>query len=253
MYHLAKEWEELILFASHYFILYASTENRTDPVEIPTANVEISLPINTISNLEKQSAHSRSRSDGLPNTHRRFGAIFETDQGVFGHYGGSTEMPRASSTDYWFPNDEAQPLQTAPSEDIGSRLCHTITTLNPNFDCVLVGGRRSPDKALKDCWLRRSGIWERTDDLPVPLYRHSTTLVTTESGKNGVLVFGGKSDNGIPSNVWFLWQDDTGWVKVDCPDIKLRPRFGASMISHNKTSRGLLVSLSLQLSSFMMT
>ena len=237
------EWEEFALFASHYFLLVAHTKWKTTPVGISSLCSDLSLPDSTFHDLGESSTHSRARSNSLSNIYRRYGAVFETDCNIFAHHGGSNEKARTSSTDCWALDDDVQPLQSLPNDDIGSRLCHTITTLNNELDCLLVGGRQSPDKALKDCWLRRKGVWERVDDLPMRLYRHSAALIGTKSGKTGVLIFGGRSEHGAASNEWLLWQDRAGWRKVEYPDIVLKPRFGAAMVFHKEMDHGLLVSI----------
>ena len=237
------EWEEFALFASHYFLLVASTTNETILSEGHAPVATEPSASYAVNGSDRRSAYREAKSATSSNLYRRFGAIFELDRDVFGHHGGSTGTARTSSTDCWFSNDSAQLLRSLPSNHIGPRLCHTITTLNEELDCLLIGGRRSPDRALKDCWLRRQGSWARVDDLPFTLYRHSATLVRTPSSGQGVLVFGGRSENGAATNEWLLWQDGTGWMKVKCPSFNLKPRFSAAMASCNDTAHGLLVSI----------
>ena len=115
-------------------------------------------------------------------------------------------------------------------------MCHTVTTLPPKAggrqaNRLVVGGRSSPYHALGDCWFQRVHVWERVEDLPKPLYRHCATSVTDRKGNNGVLIYGGKSNNGTVNSDWLLWRDVGGWTKLKCMENRLTPRFGAAMSS----------------------
>jgi len=88
----------------------------------------------------------------------------------------------------------------------GVRVCHTMTTL-PNGKVLLVGGRTSPDKPLKDTWLLDAGVWQKVDDIPSARYRHSATSVPGDR----ILVYGGRGENRSTLGDWLLWSEDRGW------------------------------------------
>lgn len=119
-------------------------------------------------------------------------------------------------------------------------MCHTVTSID-KMTSLLVGGRVSPDQPLSDCWIVRDSLWERVEDLPLPLYRHSATSLELSGSTRGVLVYGGRTSGGATVNLWLLWRESSGWVKVkQSSDSLLRPRFGAAMTS-NVAREGILL------------
>ena len=127
-----------------------------------------------------------------------------------------------------------------PPNEIEPRMCHTITNLSDG-QCLLVGGRTSPDRGLSDCWLGQGQGWQRIEDLPYPLYRHCAITVTSHETDDSVVIFGGRTTGGKPSDAWLLWHKSTGWVQIYAPGQTPQPRFGAAM-SATGVNHGILVS-----------
>jgi len=232
------EWEEFALFASHYFLLVAvkgpeGTMNfsqsyvpRAEPVadlcfpslaeHFAAGTMSLSLELEVLSKGQGQ---------------RRFGAAYQISPEVFGLHGGLGTQRRLESSDVFKLEHRVYDDKSLPPPSIEARMCHTMTSLK-GTDCLLAGGRTSPDRALADCWLRRSGgAWERVEDLPIPLYRHCAAMVELNDGDQGVLIYGGKSNKGLISGDWILWRGHDDWEKLKIDGNNIEPRFGAVMAS----------------------
>ena len=232
---LFDEWEEFALFAAHYFLLVAikrpngATESSQEYISKPTPNTGPCFPTLTEQFIEptvrlKLSEELLAKAQ----EQRRFGAAYQISPGVFGHYGGLGTQRRLDSSDVYKLGSamyEGKPLALLSVE---ARMCHTVTNLRGN-DSLLVGGRKSPENALADCWLQHAGAWTRVGDLPVPLYRHCAALIELDDGEQGVLVFGGKSNSGRVSGEWLLWRSRDEWEVLEVRGIKIQGRFGAVM------------------------
>lgn len=232
------EWEEFALFASHYFLLVAATAPnqlkatvQNDYIGRPSS-VPSRLPIGPIRDFSATLTFSHCNPSEQQDK-RRFGALYPALPGLLHHHGGLGTQTRLNSTYVYYRGDDTLipgdlPL---PPSVIGARMCHTVTSIDKTTS-LLIGGRVSPDQALSDCWIVRNSLWERAQDLPLPLYRHSATSLKLSGSTLGVLVYGGKTSGGAIVNTWLLWQESTGWVKIKhSSDSLISPRFGAAMTS----------------------
>lgn len=216
------EWEEFALFASHYLLLHAKNYGE----EI-TASSEIS-PCSEVPITEAPTAYKQlAGQHGL----RRFGAAMVVDdalgkQSIMNCMGlGITT--RLSSYDIYKPEGSSMNINVK-AEGPSSRMCFTLTEMGHNK--LLVGGRLSPSRAIKDCWLFRkdSYQWERTHDLPMPLYRHSACRLT---GSLAALVIGGKHDATKVSDMTLVYHPDKGWLRCSVRGTTpLSPVFGAMLV-----------------------
>lgn len=225
------EWEEFALFASHYFLLTASTRQ-------PAAYT-------TLEQTEKlYSRHSTfcpfvllpqcpSGSD-----QRKYGAVVPDSEDSVGYHGGLGRQSRLASTDlYASSGDISNPFHPFPPRNIPARMSHTVTPLAGN-DCILVGGRASPASALKDCWLRQANVWRPAHNLPASRFRHSASNVTINGNIQKVIVYGGKSSNGNTLDSWLQWDEGSGWQALEAVGAGSKPaaRFGACMVNITETS-----------------
>ena len=234
------EWEEFVLFASHYFLLVAANTSSSiglspsylghlwDPNHLTSANLSAEVPLTP-------------QCEAFPSSHRRrFGALTPLSQNTFGHHGGLGLQTRLSRTDvFMLPgidssdsvNIAALKEECKQLESVESRMCHTITSNHLSF--LVAGGRASPDHALQDCWLSGKNCWQRVEDLPIPLFRHCATTVALEvsshSTHNAFLIYGGKTGAGHVSDHWLLWRKGFGWFTIPVTGDHLKPRFGAVM------------------------
>ena len=228
------EWEEFALFASHYFLLVASTTRksaldldddiispaRTDYQYVPKCFVlESSPPLVGLSG------------------QRRHGSVIADSECSLGHHGGLGRHSRLASSDLYTSSEElSSPIHTLPPRDIPARMCHTITAFNDNHECLLVGGRTSPSSALRDCWLREGGQWHPVHELPIARFRH-TAVEVVANGIRTVLVHGGKSSNGSLLDSWLIWDRVRGWQEPDVVSLsRPSPRFGACVETISDTS-----------------
>lgn len=232
------EWEEFVLFASHYFLLVAANSSSTgfDLSYLGNLSNQIhvtfeSPPVGVLSKLN---------CEAFPASHkRRFGALTPLSQSTFGHHGGLGVQTRLNTTDVYMRPGMVPPgsIDTAAVENkcnrlksIEPRMCHTITSDRLGF--LVVGGRASPDHVFQDCWFSEKDHWQRVEDLPIPLFRHCATAIALEnppSTGNAVLIYGGKTKAGHISDQWLLWRKGFGWAMIPVTGHRLKPRFGAVM------------------------
>ncbi|GJD01968.1 leucine carboxyl methyltransferase [Colletotrichum higginsianum] len=200
------EWEEFALFASHYFVIVASTPH-------PEIKGRVSR---SLGELDVQSCRTPMSTSGYEagRGHRRFGAAMLVEapdgQKFISHSFGQGPNGRPSSEDVYQISD--QPVAPSSSrEGPSSRVCHTLTDLG-SIGVLLAGGRASPSTAFNDCWLFKKvfNTWERVQDLPCPLFRHSVTRLGSSSL---ALLAGGKTNHFQASAEYFLFDPTKGWVK----------------------------------------
>ncbi|KAJ9204275.1 hypothetical protein DTO164E3_2037 [Paecilomyces variotii] len=230
-YEVFDEWEEFALFASHYFLLTASTGKE------PPRNGEQRQAGPQDSELALSSAfrlipYCPPRFKGQ----RRYGALIPDSDRRLGHHGGQGAQSRLSTSDiYTHSPGIKESGRSMPPKDIPARICHSVTSLNEE-DCLLVGGRAAPTTVFGDCWLRKNDTWKKTHDLPTPLYRHSSTRLTLEALGDCVLVYGGKSAKSDVLGEWTLWNSEIGWQTVEQVGHRPAPRFGACMACVDSSS-----------------
>ncbi|OHW92107.1 leucine carboxyl methyltransferase 2 [Colletotrichum incanum] len=200
------EWEEFALFASHYFVMLASTPH-------PEVNGHVSRPLAELDVQSYQTPMSTSVYEASRG-HRRFGAAMLVEnpdgQALISHNFGQGPNGRPSSEDMY--QISSQPIASGSSrKGPSSRVCHTLTDLG-SAGALLAGGRASPSTAFKDCWLFKKvfNTWERMQDLPSPLFRHSITRLGSSSL---ALLAGGRTNHFQTSAEYFLFDPTKGWIK----------------------------------------
>lgn len=228
------EWEEFALFGAHYCIINAGNYPSFGPQESPN------IPEAELSNDELDSIPDTERNWAYqenPGTkgQRRFGAAMKIrnlqGQDIFANVMGLGPSSRLSSSDLYHEKGDAHCSFPSSGTGPSSRMCHTITSLGPVGE-LLVGGRTSPTNPMKDCWLFGKGTqrWERTHDLPIPLYRHSVTRLGSSSF---ALVMGGKTGPSKIFDGWLLYHPEKGWLECKIRDGTsevLDSVFGATLI-----------------------
>ena len=227
------EHEEFALFATHYFLLTASS--------IGNEKVQSSIPRlpGDVFHLEEFPTISKLSP-------RRDGVAYEIQGEALAYHGGDDGRSRLATVQIYLNKDKPDVKIEAQQMRISPRKYHTITKLGSSNDCLLVGGRDSPEKALRDCWLRKNGRWERVGDLPIPLFRHSATLVSNADNNGphthpGVVVFGGKTRHDQDSNAWFLWNENQGWRTLSVAANNASPRFSANLLYFQDQRVGILL------------
>jgi len=228
------EWEELALFAGHYFLLVAGTEGADDVERsLPFAKGENELTVSSIAD----SLTAKVISDGVHHrtqSMRRCGAISKLDTGEVVFYGGQTfskcENPASIFSPYYH-----SPKLTLPPESLSF---HTVTYAGTRRK-LLIGGRTSPLNANPKCWISENSGWTRSADLSPGRYRHCAIPLLLE-GIDSILVFGGKTANGSVLDEWVLWNAQDGWRVIQPTAISPGARFGANIIATQSNS-GLLL------------
>ncbi|KAM5357826.1 hypothetical protein ACJZ2D_015869 [Fusarium nematophilum] len=222
------EWEEFALFARHYFILHAMA--NSEGIQLAGQHGRLSDPSREVK-LEMKVLGSL----GAPK--RRFGAPFLVRNPEGGQYLihalGMGIKARLDSCDVYSVEGTHLPFEMSPVGP-SARLCHTLTDLGP-LGVLLVGGRASPAKAFADCWLFKKDFnsWERTFDLPVPLFRHSAVHLPNSSL---ALVFGGKTGPSEISPDYFIYHPVKGWLKCEVSKAVPDSTFGALALAFPELS-----------------
>ena len=235
------EWEEFVLFASHYFILVAMRDKGSNLIAFQDCRREERPQEVKIA----AQYHLRMPPSPKPYPGRRFGAMVQLGYVVdhVAHISGLGVQTRNATIDvYAVEHEKPLPVGLKNAQNprniekillpgnFEPRMCHKITP----FDdcCLLVGGRKSPHEPLNDCWKLSDQSWERVDDLPLPLFRHAQTFVHLQgqhvgSFASALLLYGGISSNNVVSNKWLLWRKTAGWKELATEGTPLTPRFGA--------------------------
>lgn len=224
------EWEEFALYASHYFLLHASTRKSTSD-----HNPEYEVACPCVSPDFTLLSHCPQGSD-----QRRYGAIVPDTDHSLGYHGGLGRQARLTSTTLYGKSKAVTgSSQPFPPSDIPARMCHTATPLTGD-GCLLAGGRASPAAAFQDCWLRKGVQWQPTHSLPEPRFRHSAVKVTLPDNLEGVLIYGGKTSDGQILDSWIMWTENrNGWQTVETFGEKPPARFGACLeFFETQTNKG---------------
>lgn len=253
------EWEEFALFGSHYFLLFAEKEPgrdynfkgyRSSRASIFAGSSRASIassPTNSSSPADTPQYHF-GPGDILqthellePHNFRRFAIAIppldiESASETVGLHGGLGTQERLTTCGTYSRFDKAETISGPPLRS--GIMCHTVTRLGSTPNCVLVGGRTSPDKASAEAWLRLEGKWRRVQNLPLGRYRHCAVplvLPTQPHSAHTVLVFGGKTSDGRVLDEWLIWTGETGWQQVTIRSEERPPaRFGAVMITDSR-------------------
>lgn len=226
------EWEEFALFASHYCVV---TARNHDFDSISSGNDDVIVAKYSPRQLYPTLLfHAYSGTRGR----RRFGAAMQTRDGlgeqVFANTFGLGTNDRLKSCDlYSFGSLAAgmRPHFVGPSR----RVCHAISDLG-QFGNLLIGGRASPTSALRDCWhfSAEQNKWSRSDDLPLPLYRHGVAQL---GRSNMTILIGGKSDSSSIFTGCLMHKPDAGWTECSISGSVYQPVFGATIICFNTHHR----------------
>ncbi|MCJ1474726.1 tRNA methyltransferase ppm2 [Lambiella insularis] len=231
------EWEDFALFASHYFLLVASNTAKAKTGDREATHIGDGSFFERVPADEEQYTSGTSMPMDSKGTARNYGVLYEARRDEYFHHGGLGAKQRLNTTDvYYIPQSTTQCIDALLPPRIEPRMCHTVTSFprssrNASYDCLVVGGRASPDRPFGDCWVYQDQKWERVDDLPTPRYRHCATTAMDADGVVVIVVYGGRSAGGVALNDWLYWRCDHGWASIRCEESLLRPRFGASMTS----------------------
>jgi tRNA wybutosine-synthesizing protein 4 len=215
------EWEEFALFGCHYFLLVADNGGSQAASQqflswgIIKAEEPSSCDLPVLDEELEVLFSQNPKSCGCA----RFGAVLPLRSSIrngrrFGNHAGMGLNTRINSFDVFDLLDNTKlgvELELPfPSTNPSSRMCHTITDMEDGTS-LLIGGRTSPDKGIKDCWLYHKwvGVWEPIDSLPYPLYRHQAIYL----GNGCVIVSTGKVNSRDLSKHYLVWSRSLGWVQ----------------------------------------
>ncbi|KAK3678012.1 tRNA methyltransferase ppm2 [Recurvomyces mirabilis] len=247
------EWEEFALFASHYFLAVAERKADQDWSHRPyraslagsTSRVSLAGSGNE-SPVPDVPQEQPLQCPDLPGkfVSRRYAAVVpatsEISEGeAVGLLGGLGTQERQADCDTYSRTEDLLPIQGPPLRT--GIMCHTVTRLGATSNCLMAGGRTSPDKATAECWLRQDGMWRRAQSLPEGRYRHCAIplkLPTNPRPAHTALIFGGKTSDGHVLDEWLLWMGEGGWRTVHVAGDAPPARFGAAMITDSREGTG---------------
>lgn len=212
------EWEELALFASHYFVLLAHTETPAEKPGELTGHYRSSSKLPSSPDVQPLPVTMTFSDYPSGRGQRRFAAAMVTEdfygQRLIYNVMGQGPRSRLGSCDIHCTAGGSAQQPFLPGPQLGgpsARVCHTLTDLGA-LGVLLVGGRTSPSAALQDCWLYKkvANRWERAHDLPVPLFRHSVTRLGSSAL---ALLAGGKTNHHSVSSHFYLYHPENGWLQ----------------------------------------
>lgn len=259
------EWEEFALFGSHYFLLVAEKEpgrdysqrlsTRVSKSSVFAGSTRASGASSPVSETADAPQYHFGPADNVqtyeilePHNFRRFAAVVppetESPGESVGLLGGMGTQGRHENCNTYSCDESIAPIHGPPLRN--GLMCHAVTRLGSTANCLLTGGRTSPDKASAESWLRLDGGWRRVQDLPRGRYRHCAVplvLPTKPRPAHTILMFGGKTSSGEVLDEWLIWTGETGWQQVTIVGGERPPaRFGACMITDSRESTsGVLV------------
>jgi tRNA wybutosine-synthesizing protein 4 len=233
------EWEEFILFASHYVVLHAYGDDRF-------YNQERILSDHIPARIEDKSNHRRRLivAQHGPISKQSIGQRMSSAIKFEGFNSERVTVfvpsstPTTTNREWTCYSSEAPELW--PSSIPLTGLSYFTITRVGNDSYLLVGGRTSPSKANSKCFLYRrpSNTWTEVHSLEFGRYRHCAESVKVGT-ENGVLIFGGRTgrdDYGILSD-WLLWTEKKGWTALsytepntDDEAVRIPILFGATMM-----------------------
>ncbi|AEO63730.1 uncharacterized protein THITE_2124154 [Thermothielavioides terrestris NRRL 8126] len=223
------EWEEFALFASHYCVVHARVGSNAAAAPAPPVPSSTEIPV--------QPAILQFDPCQGQRGQRRFAAAMQISRdgaqmSLLNVLGLGTKG-RLQSCDVFTLGASAsdEPL-TFRAGGPTSRMCHSLTDLGDS-GALLAGGRGSPDSPLRDCWIfhKSQGLWRRTHDLPIPLYRHSVTAL----GETGLaLLVGGRSEIGSFAGA-LLYHPERGWVNCEVVGDRPAAVYGAVLACGRST------------------
>ena len=240
------EWEEFALYASHYFLLLAERKADQDytfkPYRASLAASRMSVFQSPVGSSPDLDPEYRLNVQEFPGSQvpRRFAALVPPasrgqDGDAVGLHGGLGVQERLDDCDTYSWFDTAQTIDGPPLRS--GLMCHTSTRLGGTNNCMIVGGRTSPDRALADCWLRQDAQWLKVQSLPEGRYRHCAVplrLPTEPRPAHTLLIYGGRTSDGHVLDEWLLWSGESGWQNLRVVGDHPCARFGAAMITDSK-------------------
>jgi tRNA wybutosine-synthesizing protein 4 len=217
------EWEEFALFASHYCVVHARAGGNCTPTPTPALPSDTSVPI-------QQAVLQFDECPGVRGQ-RRFAAAMSlskdgTQPSVLNVLGLGTKSRLHSCDLFSQGTSESEGSLSFPEGGPTTRMCHSLTDLGHN-GVLLAGGRGSPSKPLKDCWIfdKSLNAWKQTHDLPTPLYRHSVAAL----GDSGLaLLVGGRGEIQTFDGC-LLYHPEAGWVNCEIVGHKPTAVYGAAL------------------------
>ncbi|CRG83955.1 Leucine carboxyl methyltransferase 2 [Talaromyces islandicus] len=188
------EWEEFALFASHYFLLTASTSVRESRENTETAQCN---------SLSKAPLALFSYTPQIQR-HRRFAAVVSDSSDSLGVHGGLGNQSRMVSTDVYVAGKEiSKPVRNLPPNGIPAL---RIQTEDRTEHVLVYGGKSSEGFTLGEWLLWNTQLgWEKPEiqcqtDVP-SRFGASMVGITSSTG----FLFGGMSQDGIVLSDFWKW------------------------------------------------
>lgn len=221
------EWEEFAIFGGHYCVVRSSMEASQSGETLHQKDSQ-ALGVEGLPRLDV----AANFADHGKGCQRRYGAPMRLEnhlgEQLVANVSGLGNTSRLRSLDLYVPGTLGANFKVA-SGGPSSRMCHAIVDLGC-YGNLLVGGRASPSSAMRDCWLfdKARKTWQRAEDLPIPLYRHSAIRLGDSSL---ALVIGGKTGGSTVFDGCLLYHPEKGWVECEFSGSRPVPVFGAILAS----------------------
>jgi len=233
------EWEEFALFGSHYCLIHARAEKGEVRVVGYSGVGEYETHGNPTPDISLVVQHDECSGQ---RGQRRFAAAMvlseesdsnQSNQSIIVNTLGLGTKGRLQSCDvFHHGSHDAAVGMSFGDGGPASRMCHSLTHLGEGHGSLLSGGRAAPFNPFQDCWLfdKTTKIWNRTHDLPIPLYRHSATSLTGGLA----LLAGGRTSKGAAFEEFLLYEPKIGWIACEVVgEVKPTPVYGAALAARD--------------------
>ncbi|EMR11280.1 hypothetical protein PNEG_00309 [Pneumocystis murina B123] len=245
------EWEEIILFLQHYYVLIAknlpSKKNilLSSPPEghqYLNSNKQPQVFNKCMSNNSNSNFLSKKfyKVKGNITFHRRFGAASLFGQNTIIYHGGISESGRDKKT--FLITHKENKIPELNIKLVDSRVCHTLDYCPKEDILICIGGRESPCKLSNSGW-KHSHLTQNIIK-PIPdggRYRHGMIKVTLQNETRFIIFGGNKKTSKIVDKEWVMWSDKNGWeiLRINSKD-KPQPRWGMCIIWLPEREEGII-------------
>jgi tRNA wybutosine-synthesizing protein 4 len=233
------EWEEFILFASHYFLLIAHKDpgiQATPDEDSLSSRWRAFTSLQASKPLQNRPITEINDVKDKP-TLRRFGQVVTLSSHSAVVLGG---IPDSRKYEIFAPTRPS----AVPKLPVPLTAGHTITNISSD-SFLLVGGRTSPSNASSQCFVYNGSTneWIQVEDIEPARYRHCAVPISIDSFR-AVLVYGGRTSDGEVLGDWQIWLEGYGWYRLRVDGANEhdtdRIRFGAAMLAEEGSSGILL-------------
>ncbi|MBA7469341.1 hypothetical protein ES707_04608 [subsurface metagenome] len=160
----------------------------------------------------------------VPSARAEHTAVYDTMNNrmiVFGGYTSTGSPVAVSSETYTLDFDVAVASWTKLNTTGDIPICYGHSAVWGGMGMMVFGGKDNSEELLNDCWRLEGSNWTEinvTGDKPTARWQHTAVWVGGSPGEGGMLIFGGKDEQGNLNDLWFLQEpvfpEPWKWEKI---------------------------------------